>query len=160
MSDELKAMFADVLEHLHDESLRPRNRLQGVAARIGNYINRTTARRATEGANMTDRELLSLAAKAAGRIVGEGVDPIGRKHCEALGIWCDGPWAGWFNPLTDDSDALRLAVTRKVFRCHMDLFHKFYEESIDAGFSEIEATRRAIVRAAATALTNLGVDAK
>lgn len=46
----------------------------------------------------TDRELLELAAKAAGR----RIDPIDAMH---------GPedWVCW-NPLTDDGDALRLAA--------------------------------------------------
>lgn len=37
------ALFADVLEHLHDEELLPRNRLQGIAARIGNFQSRNAA---------------------------------------------------------------------------------------------------------------------
>jgi hypothetical protein len=102
----------------------------------------------------TDRELLELAAKAYGRIIGEATDPIGRKYVDSLGLWCEGPCDGWFNPLEDDGDALRMAVKLKM------LVNVKKESSmvktIDVGlFSELHkgdasaATRRAIVRAAA-----------
>jgi hypothetical protein len=87
---------------------------------------------------MTDRELLEAAAKAAG---GNFV----------IGYW---------NPLTDDGDALRLAV-----RLRLDIdFEKSYMVSVwsrhlddwviercddDMGTDIAEKTRRAIVRAAA-----------
>jgi hypothetical protein len=89
---------------------------------------------------MTDRELLELAAKAAGR---------GNQW------WMESTWNGpdkdW-NPLTDDGDALRLAVLR--LRMNVDW------ESADCVWCDNEgetvegddpyaATRRAIVRAAA-----------
>ena len=51
---------------------------------------------------MTDREMLELAAKAAG-IVGTWH----RSGFVAYSGWS----GGFFNPLTDDGDALRLAVT-------------------------------------------------
>ena len=97
---------------------------------------------------MNDRELLELAAKAA------GVDfytPEGG----------DTPWCGrgfylrggavW-NPLEDDGDALRLAV--QLFR---DIHFWYFENSVSVG-NELRvacgddpsaATRRAIVRTAA-----------
>lgn len=98
---------------------------------------------------MTDRELLELAAKAAGWVswdwlAGDGVlnvyDAEGR-HAQ-------------FNPLTDDGDALRLAVkcgislTMKPLGCMatdlglIDAYERF-------GDDPHAATRRAIVRAAA-----------
>ena len=49
---------------------------------------------------MSDRELLELAAKAAGEVAG---DWIGNPH------YMNGVLMRW-NPLTDDGDALRLAV--------------------------------------------------
>ena len=49
---------------------------------------------------MTDRELLELAAKAAGIKTS--------LHKETDSLWIDGPRV--WNPLTDDGDALRLAV--------------------------------------------------
>ncbi len=85
-----------------------------------------------------DRELLELAAKAAGcsYIPGES--------------WEEG--AGW-NPLDDDGDALRLAMAlmmdvlteRGRTACHTDVGTVI----IDHGDDPYAATRRAIVRAAA-----------
>ena len=102
----------------------------------------------------TDRELLELAAKAAGR-------------------WNNtDPWNGmlkstgqYWNPLTDDGDALRLAVKLKFDICHdnndTDKSGKQIEHvnvwpfngglgsSEDLQSDPYAATRRAIVRAAA-----------
>lgn len=103
----------------------------------------------------TDRELLELAAKAAGitlmgfKILGNGLPTM--EH----GIW---------NPLTDDGDALRLLA-----KLGMDLLVEGYTVEVIAGKHSREvdgvmtapwsweklsddpyaATRRAIVRAAA-----------
>ena len=102
---------------------------------------------------MTDRELLELAAKAA------GIDAA------VLAPDNDGS-AGTWNPLTDDGDALRLAVRK---RFHVNIFSANDSEGIETpGFVEVwhdgddplwveyveagdyeAATRRAIVRAAA-----------
>lgn len=87
---------------------------------------------------MTDRELLELAAKAAGYWSTEF-------NCVA-----DLPHLGW-NPLTDDGDALRLAV-----KLCIPVFPYADETSTgtigvvarDWGSKEAN-TRRAIVRAAA-----------
>lgn len=89
---------------------------------------------------MTDSELLELAAKT-----------VKMRPEEWWDGWSDtGRETGYYwNPLNDDGDALRLAVKCKIFRCHMDLFHRFYEEAIADGADEDRATRRAIVRAAA-----------
>ena len=97
---------------------------------------------------MTDRELLEAAAKAAGMSI--YFDDVGQccKHqpCDQLSTWL-------WNPLTDDGDALRLAVA-----------HGFISPGRwpDAGLIALDqwgedggkvdwcaATRRAIVRAAA-----------
>lgn len=86
---------------------------------------------------MTDRELLELAAKAAGI---EHVTPMMVE------------WGKW-NPLEDDGDALRLAV--KLFLT-VEVEDGF-SEAISEWSSNIEAhngdscaaTRRAIVKAAA-----------
>ena len=93
---------------------------------------------------MSDRQLLEAAARAAGYII------VGDEHPDdALNVMFEDGGLIWvWMPLTDDGDALRLAVKRKVLRCHMDLFHRFYEEEIAAGLDEGAATRRAIVRAA------------
>jgi hypothetical protein len=108
-----------------------------------------------EPASMTDRELLELAAKAAG-IAGEwGREGyIGR----AEGFIPTG-WLRRWNPLTDDGDALRLAVKLRIDVCFFDglkeiqvacasVFdvghaHESYGDDMNA------ATRRALVRAAA-----------
>ena len=88
---------------------------------------------------MTDRELLELAAKAAG-YERNSAGPIG--PCE-------------WNPLEDDGDALRLAV-----RLHLKILigeawsvagehQTMFRVSQDDEPCQYAATRRAIVRAAA-----------
>lgn len=87
---------------------------------------------------MTDRELLELAAKAAGidvtAVVADGIP-----HRFGGGYW---------NPLTDDGDALRLAVRLSLLEEHPDFAYKLAEES-GHPHDPTAATRRAIVRAAA-----------
>lgn len=102
---------------------------------------------------MTDRELLELAAKAAGiELIYDDCDPYPVIDGD------DEPW----NPLTDDGDALRLAV-----KLNLGLVHG-WEDLDEAALATIwisrdgkcvaeevkandpyAATRRAIVRAAA-----------
>lgn len=103
---------------------------------------------------MNDKELLRLAAKAA------GIDHPGGEHSihNDGRLWdCDK--LRWWNPLTNDGDALRLAVQLqmslslgpvRVQACTIagSLRNEFFQEEIihqDSG----TATRRAIVRAAA-----------
>jgi hypothetical protein len=96
---------------------------------------------------MTDRELLEAAAKAA------GVTFVPWKDC--LGGWNE-PEDLW-NPLTDDGDALRLAVRLNL---SIDIQGDLVEVILppDYGYISIKevfstdpyaATRRAIVMAAA-----------
>jgi hypothetical protein len=103
---------------------------------------------------MTDRELLELAAKAAGieyhsfvddPLFGTGIN-IGEID---VPLW---------NPLTDDGAALRLAVTLRlnVILAGRDVCGQVYVEVEDYIYVEnskvcdpYAATRRAIVRAAA-----------
>lgn len=101
---------------------------------------------------MTDRELLELAAKAAG---------LDLTYCPAWG--CMAPKLGEYfdgntcwRPHIDDADALRLAV-----KCNLDI--ELLEDCVFANGVEVQncqlfdwhkddkyaATRRAIVRAAA-----------
>ena len=106
---------------------------------------------------MTDRELLEAAARAAG-VVGEYVEKIrvttdvGREVFTGIRT---GPETCW-NPLTDDGDALRLAVALRL--CFGPNFDgdtavafgndgRNITEPYDA--DPYAATRRAIVRAAA-----------
>lgn len=109
---------------------------------------------------MNDRELLELAAKAAGYETWRGRDHqdemlfMRLKNPDPTGK-CSG--IGW-NPLTDDGDALRLAVKLRLdvmffeglqevhsAHCTVDFSAtgESYGENVDA------ATRRAITRAAA-----------
>jgi len=101
----------------------------------------------------TDRELLELAAKAAGI-----EHPGGQHSIHNDGRLWDCKALRWWNPLTDDGDALRLAS-----RLLIDM--QFFDD--DGGFVQAwcwpisdwlreddlgdfpAATRRAIVRAAA-----------
>jgi hypothetical protein len=118
---------------------------------------------------MTDRELLELAAKAAGMNVFTGEWPEGQDgwfFCMQHGLpgmhfapadnraHSVGPW----RPLTDDGDALRLAVNLRInvynppgknasasfLLADPDFVIYMNEKADDAA-----ATRRAIVRAAA-----------
>jgi hypothetical protein len=64
---------------------------------------------------MSDRELLELAAKAAGI----NVKPFAIKPAEGegdgfIGFMAEGSPRGWWDPLTDDGDALRLAVKLRI----------------------------------------------
>ena len=97
---------------------------------------------------MTDRELLELAAKAAGIEImdwyGERFSCRNRFETE-LFAW---------NPLTDDGDALRLAVKLKMEVCvwHSDTTIQTDEVAtitLDHKGDPYAATRRAIVSAAA-----------
>jgi hypothetical protein len=106
---------------------------------------------------MTDRELLELAAKAAG--LDANLELNG-----SFSLWEDcEPIQSVWNPLTDDGDALRLAVRLGLLVSiqHEELLGnvevhifpegrprgKFIAEPL--GIDPYAATRRAIVRAAA-----------
>jgi hypothetical protein len=100
-----------------------------------------------------DRELLELAAKAAGLLIGfsEGAPDEGRPY-----VWNgDYKTSRWWDPLTDDRDALRLAVTLEInvlpsmesASARNPSYTKWCNE--DARTDPYAATRRAIVRAAA-----------
>lgn len=103
---------------------------------------------------MTDRELLELAAKAAGYVV----EYDDGRFSKRPGFKSYGQM---WNPLTDDGDALRLAVA-----LGMDIYSAMgmagdtticdFQKEVDKepvyedhGSDALSATRRAIVRAAA-----------
>ena len=103
----------------------------------------------------TDRELLEMAAKAAGVEVVRHVASLDGKQ------WCvlkDEKQSFW-NPLTDDGDALRLAVALEIdvtFRVVGEMRVEALApsgprivEGYDSFDGRLPATRRAIVRAAA-----------
>lgn len=117
---------------------------------------------------MTDRELLELAAKAAGLVALEFNN--GQTNCEYAGSLfymtrsrSHSPW----NPLTDDGDALRLAAKLRldiehgspldnsnyvcVSRCGIAMMRDLVSvvEEFDDEFSRALSIRRAIVLAAA-----------
>jgi hypothetical protein len=98
---------------------------------------------------MTDRELLEAAAKAAGYV--HHVSPIDPQQHRPQ------HWTGW-NPLTDDGDALRLAVNLQKLGVELRLGRTNFLVGVGIGPYWCEevtdpdpyaATRRAIVRAAA-----------
>ncbi len=86
---------------------------------------------------MTDRELLELAAKAAGIKLGEFWTPY-------LGSHHDHFW----NPLADDGDALRLAVGCRLFEDE-DFITEVCAIWLYPSPNKQAAVRRAITRAAA-----------
>lgn len=106
---------------------------------------------------MTDRELLELAAKAAGIDLSAGFSlRLNAFYVEPKEE--TGAYVGW-NPLTDDGDALRLAVNLRLEPRFLDLDHPVGPPRVTfhnvsglvelAGNDLMAATRRAIVRAAA-----------
>lgn len=107
---------------------------------------------------MSDRELLELAAKAAG--IDYSHDNAHWKHEDHCAFWsyndlctCGARW----NPLTDDGDALRLAVKCEIAInpwagktvCWHEDSKVINHEKHDCNDDPCAATRRAIVRAAA-----------
>lgn len=96
---------------------------------------------------MTDKELLELAAKAAD----DGIVFYG--ECLRAQTGCE------WNPLTDDGDALRLAVKLQIdldfYRYKTSAWIKPHDkylvwDELHKVQNPYEATRRAIVRAAAS----------
>ena len=98
---------------------------------------------------MNDKELLELAAKAA------GIEII--SDAEEKGLWIKHKFLAW-NPLTDDGDALRLAVKlnlgvsipiHQTIKADVVCFRYSRVSIREEGNDPYAATRRAIVRAAA-----------
>ena len=95
---------------------------------------------------MTDRELLELAAEAA------GYDVTWLKDSQFIHDGDD-----WWDPLTDDGDAFRLAVAIKMDISANNDFaqaccvigHRCIYEEIECNGDALAATRRAITSAAA-----------
>ena len=99
---------------------------------------------------MTDRELLELAAKAAGEYYGEWSD-----RSNSFRIRYAGYWKEW-NPLADDGDAMRLAVKLRMRIEHYSVTSDGCDRvgannapTVLYEGDSYAATRRAIVRAAA-----------
>ena len=118
-----------------------------------------------ENNEMTEREMLEFAAKAAGITLKpmevKNVEFMGDDHF--IGFMTDpNQWGrGWFDPLTDDGDALRLAVKLGLIVCVMlepgftgvyigsDSPCGKYDIVEMHGDNEVAATRLAITSAAA-----------
>jgi hypothetical protein len=114
---------------------------------------------------MTDRELLEAAAKAAGYDDAEyqdGGDWMEVRYGFREAVWSkkqdDESGSGYWNPLTENSDALRLAATLRLSVHYSQYGPDLVAITSPCGigieqavFNEdsMEATRRAIVRAAA-----------
>lgn len=102
---------------------------------------------------MTDRELLGWAAKAVGYWV---VEPLRYGEFRVCLPEQHHLSFGW-NPLTDDGDALRLAVKLEIdvaqTNIHSPQVHALADAKVqvweDSSTDPYAATRRAIVRAAA-----------
>lgn len=98
---------------------------------------------------MEDRQLLELAAKAAG--IGLWWDYI-----DGMDV-CSKDGGGDWNPLTNDGDALRLAIKLGIDLRFDDIEQTTearhprttYGEHAEYGLDRYAATRRAVVRAAA-----------
>lgn len=116
---------------------------------------------------MTDRELLERAARAAGYGKGNYEDgswlEIRYGYTVALYLGCD-EVDGYWNPLQDDGQAMRLAVvlgmmvivtsTGAVVHFDKEVEGETYQHSVDEVFiahdgDRFATTRRAIARAAA-----------
>lgn len=104
-----------------------------------------------------DRELLELAAKAAGYAIKGEVADVGGSFTQLVVNAGHGASRFRWNPLTDDGDALRLAVKLGISVLYSD-FTDEGEARWARGMNRVTeygpddpyaATRRAIVRAAA-----------
>ena len=113
---------------------------------------------------MDDRTLLELAAKAAGIVDAQWHEMRGwgeTRYGYSEAMWSDSLYdsngSGYWNPLTDDGDALRLAVRLgiDVMQRRTDPAEVWAQAPMQrtviepAGLDRESATRRAIVRAAA-----------
>lgn len=106
---------------------------------------------------MDVRTMLELAAKAAGL---KHVNYAGSDYDGKLGLQLVdeiGRQANLWNPLTDDGDALRLAVKLGIAVFHAGATHlcesedgAYLADEVDPEGDGTAATRRAITRAAAT----------
>ena len=99
---------------------------------------------------MTDKELLELAAKAIGLEIRMKHYEVGGWHCQWHHFIDKGidEWIDW-NPLTDDGDALRLAVKLELHVLNGVAQDGEGRIIVDQSEDPYAATRRAITRAAA-----------
>ena len=106
---------------------------------------------------LADRELLELAAKAAGLDGFSWVSDPFFEGLERRNFECDGLelQSQTWNPLENDGDALRLAVRLGMLATYsgarFEMFQATYRQCLDGDMKPSEATRRAIVMVAAQA---------
>jgi hypothetical protein len=103
---------------------------------------------------MKDEKMLEFAAKAAG-ILFRGYD----FHYEDFIAYCEYTYANYqWNPLTNDGDAMRLAVKLNIAIVFDPRFNMVHADPVDTVLDSVSidydndpcaATRKAIVRAAA-----------
>lgn len=99
----------------------------------------------------SDRELLEAAAKAAGY----GVDIVSSREQDGTVSFYMKPEMLWWNPLTDDGDALRLAVKLEMIVDFsqddgpLDVLPVFARGCVHDKTDPYSATRRSIVMCAA-----------
>ena len=99
----------------------------------------------------TDRELLELAAKAAGHVINQRRQASRDAMCdpEKSSLWIDRVSTGW-NPILDDGQAMRLAVRLNLFEHDRDTDITLFGAHFDTTDTDpYAATRRAIVLASA-----------
>ena len=102
---------------------------------------------------MSDRELLELAAKAAGFEFAGKLIPEAQGKRKGPFILLKSRWTQW-DPVTNDGDALRLAMKLLIQiypnKDEVEIFHMEIGYIVEPTNGDvIDATRRAIVRAAA-----------
>lgn len=101
---------------------------------------------------MSDRELLELAAKAAGISATWHYLPDADYDAENDGMWLNGERSpdnsAYWNPLHKDGDALRLAVKLELDIAFINC-DTLVINVCEGGDDPFKRTRRAIVRAAA-----------
>jgi len=118
---------------------------------VGERNSQTTS--TTRRAEMSEREMLELAARAAG--IDAEFHPDTAYDTE--GMWLKGTRtpdnSKYWNPLVSDGDALRLAVKLELHifgsRIGCNVNDEIFIDAVDFGNDPYAATRRAIVRAAA-----------
>ncbi|MFU5719647.1 hypothetical protein ACM7US_18105 [Pseudomonas aeruginosa] len=105
---------------------------------------------------MSDRELLELAARAAGYQFSYSYRSLSSPAVPVI-LAETGRWRQW-NPLTDDGDALRLAVDAGILDGNAFSVWLNYRNGAMAieGLGAREATRLAFVRAAAEIGKSMG----
>lgn len=108
---------------------------------------------------MNDRELLEMAAKAAGLRIEGDADALvvfPGHYSGGFSVLNDKGGSSLWNPLTDDGDALRLAVKLNIQGAGSAVWATSMTSISEYETDHYAATRRAVVRAAAAIGANKG----